>query len=121
MVKSLNLSHLTCVYSLLPPPHDVPQPGVGGGTLVTRLQPLPGAEVGARQPAVVRLLKINKLKHYTVCNTARRRPDCSVDLLTGQVGGVSRAVQRADQGGKVTTREAGVGLCIQASTCAVSK
>ena len=58
MVKSLNLSHLTCVYSLLPPPHDVPQPGVGGGALVTRLQPLPGAEVGARQPAVVRLLKI---------------------------------------------------------------
>ena len=46
------------LYSLLPPPPGVPQPGVGGGTLVTRLQPLPGAEVGARQPAVLRLLKV---------------------------------------------------------------
>ena len=53
------------LYSLLPPPPGVPQPGVGGGTLVTRLQPLPGAEVGARQPAVVRLLKI-KLKQYII-------------------------------------------------------
>ena len=63
LVTSLNLSHLTSVYSLFtvitaPLSPGVPQPGVGGGTLVTRLQPLPGAEVGARQPAVVRLLKV---------------------------------------------------------------